>query len=119
MDNEQDNDKERHPEECYTAIDGYRRRRQKYNELSLHPQAETVRNQLAYELYKCAESKRMGISEMKKNQDRFIYFGGDDFPDEDDWMGDDTIMILGNETNAPSPPNVQKMRKWPDTANVV
>lgn len=56
---------------------------------------------------------------MKKNQDRFIYFGEDDFSDEDDWMDDDTIMILGNETNAPSLPNVQKIRKWPDTANVV
>jgi len=39
---------------------------------------------------------------MKKNQDRFIYFGEDDFPDEDDWMDGDAIMILGNETDASS-----------------
>ena len=49
---------------------------------------------------------------MKKNQDRFTYFGEDDFPDEDDWVDDDTVdddtvdddnvMFLGNETNARS-----------------
>ncbi len=31
---------------------------------------------------------------MKKSQDRFIYFGGDD------WMGDGAIVILENETDA-------------------
>jgi len=37
---------------------------------------------------------------MKKSQDRFIYFGEDDFLDEDDWMGDGAIAILENETDA-------------------
>jgi len=44
---------------------------------------------------------------MKKNQDRFTYFGEDDFPDEDDWVDDDTVdddtvTFLGNETNTRS-----------------
>jgi len=28
---------------------------------------------------------------MKKNQDRFIYFSEDDFPDEDDWMDTEVV----------------------------
>ena len=28
---------------------------------------------------------------MKKNQDRFTYFGEDDFPDEDGWVDTDVV----------------------------
>jgi hypothetical protein len=60
---------------------------------------------------------------MKKNQDRFTYFGEDDFLDEDDWVDDDTVdddkwmmtlscfreMKQTHEANIQSLPNVQKM----------